>query len=134
MTIGTAGGANATMANRHGLCAVPGETSGRWPEAKQVKEPQWHGFNPKTVRGDRGYHAEHFVHGLRELEVVLYPSSVGRALRVVCTAAHRASQSVRERIEEIFGWTKMSECLRKTRYRGVDCTYAQQHTWWLRAF
>lgn len=125
-------GAHATMENRHGLCVLfEVKPAVGAPEAKvavaQVKELQERGFNPKTVGGDRGYHTQNFVHQLRDMGVVPHPArQAGRkALRVVCTAAHQASQRVRKRIEEIFGWTKTTGCFRKTRYRGVERTHAQ---------
>ena len=125
-------GAHATMENRNGLCVLfEVKPAVGAPEAKvalaQVKELQQRGFNPKTVGGDRGYHTEHFVRGLRDAGVVPHPAPKAgpNTLRVVCTAAHQASQRVRKRIEEIFGWTKTIGCFRKSRYRGVDRTHAQ---------
>jgi len=125
-------GAHATMENRNGLCVLfDVKPAVGAPEAKvavaQIKELQERGLNPKTVGGDRGYHTEHFVDGLREMGVVPHPAlQRGRkTLRVVCTAAHQASQRVRKRIEEIFGWTKTTGCFRKTRYRGAERTHAQ---------
>jgi len=46
-------------------------------------------------------------------------------LHVLLSTAHTISQRVRKRIEEIFGWTKTTSCLRKSRYRGVERTHAQ---------
>ena len=47
-----------------------------------------------------------------------------KTLHVLLTLAHAASQNVRKRIEEIFGWTKTTGCFRKSRYRGVERTHA----------
>jgi hypothetical protein len=33
---------------------------------------------------------------------------------------YQVSQKIRKRAEEIFGWLKTVECLRKTRHRGLD--------------
>ncbi len=43
---------------------------------------------------------------------------------MICPAAHAASQKVRKRIAEIFGWSKTTGCFRKSRYRGVAGTHA----------
>ena len=37
-------------------------------------------------------------------------------------ASYRASQKVRKRVEEIFGWMKTVGGFRRTRYRGVERT------------
>ncbi len=37
-------------------------------------------------------------------------------------AGYRASQKVRKRVEEVFGWMKTVGGLRRTRYRGVERT------------
>ena len=37
-------------------------------------------------------------------------------------AGYRASQKVRKRVEEVFGWMKAVGGLRRTRYRGVERT------------
>lgn len=122
---------HATMENRNGLCVLfevhPAVGA---PESQvaveQAGELRNRGFKPKTNGGDKGYHTEQFVTGMRELGIVPHPALKAgqRTLRVVCTAAHAASQKVRKRIEEIFGWTKTTGCFRKTRYRGVERTHA----------
>ncbi len=43
----------------------------------------------------------------------------GRTTRHV---SYRASQKVRKRLEEVFGWMKTVGGLRRTRYRGVERT------------
>lgn len=42
---------------------------------------------------------------------------------VILNAAHKASQRVRKRIEEIYGWIKTTGAFRKSRYRGVARTH-----------
>ena len=37
-------------------------------------------------------------------------------------ASYRASQKVRKRVEEVFGWMKTVGGFRRTRYRGVERT------------
>lgn len=123
---------HATMENRHGLCVLfdvhPAVGA---PESQvaveQAVELRNRGFKPKTNGGDKGYHTAEFVTGMRELDIVPHPALKAgqKTLRVVCTAAHAASQKVRKRIEEIFGWTKTTGCFRKSRYHGVERTHAQ---------
>lgn len=123
---------HATMENRHGLCVLfevrPAVGA---PESQvaveQAVELRNRGFKPKSNGGDKGYHTAAFVTGMRELGIVPHPALKAgqKTLRVVCTAAHAASQKVRKRIEEIFGWAKTTGCFRKSRYRGVERTHAQ---------
>lgn len=123
---------HATMENRHGLCVLFDVTPAVGaPESAvavdQVTELCHRGFTPKTVGGDKGYHSKEFVHGLREQGVVPHPARRDgqKTLHVLLTLAHAASQKVRKRIEEIFGWAKTTGCFRKSRYLGVDRTHAQ---------
>jgi transposase len=123
---------HATMENRHGLCVLfDVKPSVGAPElsvaVEQLAELRQRGLRPKTIGGDKGYHTREFVQGARKLGVVPHPARKDgqRTLRVVLTAAHAASQRVRKRIEEIFGWAKTTGCFRKSRYRGVDRTHAQ---------
>ena len=122
---------HATMENRNGLCvifevhpAVGAPESA--VEVDQAVELRNRGFKPKTNGAVKGYHTEEFVRGMRELDIVPHPALKAgqKTLRVVCTAAHAASQKVRKRIEEIIGWTKTTGCFRKSRYRGVERTHA----------
>ena len=122
---------HATMENRHGLCVLfeVHQAVGA-PESAvavaQAVELHNRGFKPKTTGGDKGYHTQEFVTGMREQGIVPHPALKRgqKTLRVVCTAAHAASQKVRKRIEEIFGWSKTTGCFRKSRYRGVERTHA----------
>lgn len=123
---------HATMENRNGLCVLfdikPAVGA---PEAAvavdQMVELRNRGFKPKTVGGDKGYHTQELVVGMRENGIVPHPARKDRqkTLHVLLTAAHSASQKVRKRIEQIFGWSKTTGCFRKTRYRGVERTHAQ---------
>lgn len=122
---------HATMENRHGLCVLfevhPAVGA---PESQvaveQAVELRNRGFKPKSTGADKGYHTAEFVRGMRALDIVPHPALKAgqKTLRVVCSAAHAASQKVRKRIEEIFGWTKTTGCFRKSRYRGVERTHA----------
>lgn len=90
-------------------------------------ELQNRGFKPKTVGGDTSYHTKEFVSGERENGIVPHPARKDgqKTLHVLLTAAHSASQKVRKRIEQVFGWSKTTGCFRKSRYRGVERTHAQ---------
>ena len=123
---------HATMENRNGLCVLfdikPAVGA---PESAvavdQMVELRNRGFKPKTVGGDKGYHTKEFVAGAREHGIVPHPArkSGQKTLHVLLTAPHSASQKVRKRIEQIFGWSKTTGCFRKSRYRGVERTHAQ---------
>jgi transposase len=124
-------GAHAVMENRHGLCVLFNVRSGVGePEpqvaVEQIKQLQERGFTPKTVGGDKGYHTQEFVTGLRETGVEAHPAiRADRDLMgVVVDAAHAVSLTIRKRIEEVFGWTKTTGGFRKSRYRGVERTQA----------
>ena len=43
---------------------------------------------------------------------------------LIITAGYVASQRVRKRIEEFFGWTKKVARMRQTRHRGIVCVSA----------
>jgi transposase len=123
---------HATMENRNGLCVLfEVKPAVGAPEptvaVEQMIELQNRGFAPKTVGGDKGYHTEEFVSGLRAQGIVPHPARKNgkKTLHVLLTAAHAISQRIRKRIEEIFGWSKTTGCFRKSRYRGVERTHAQ---------
>ena len=112
---------HATMENRHGLCVLfDVKPAVGAPESavavEQAIELYNRGFKPKTNGADKGYHTQEFVTGMRELEIVPHPARKAgqKSLRVICTAAHAASQKVRKRIEEIFGWAKISSMRLRT--------------------
>ncbi len=123
---------HATMENRNGLCVLfevhPAVGASEPSVAvEQMSELRNRGFRPKTVGADKGYYAQEFVSGLRDQGIVPHPARPDgrKSLHVLLTSAHAASQKVRKRIEEIFGWAKTTGCFRKTRYRGVERTHAQ---------
>lgn len=122
---------HVTMENRDGLCVLFEVHPAVGARESQVAEEhavelQGRGFRPKTNGSGNGYHTDEFVAGMRELGFVPHPVLKGgsKTLLVVCTAAHAASRKVRRRIEEIFGWTKTTVCVRKTRYRSIERTHA----------
>ena len=77
-----------------------------------------------TLGADKGYDAADFVAELRELNVT--PRVARKTRRSALdgrTSRHRsyaASQLIRKRIEEVFGWIKTIAGLRKTKLRGRD--------------
>jgi hypothetical protein len=78
-----------------------------------------------TLGADQGYDAKDLVMELRELNVrpPIAQNSRGRRSAIDRrTTRHRgyaASQRIRKRIEEAFGWIKTVAGLKKTRFRGL---------------
>ncbi|WP_316980469.1 IS5 family transposase [Shumkonia mesophila] len=79
-----------------------------------------------TLGADRGYDAADFVEELRTLNVrphVAQNTSRRRSAidgRTTRHPGYAASQRIRKRIEEAFGWIKTVAGLRKTKLRGLD--------------
>jgi transposase len=86
-----------------------------------------HGDRPRavTLGADKGYDAKDFVMELRERNVrphIAQNSSGRRSAidrRTTRHPGYAASQRLRKRIEEAFGWIKTVAGLRKTRFRGL---------------
>jgi len=124
-------GAHAVMENRHGLCVL-------FDVRSAVGEPESHvaveqmgslrerGFTPQTVGGDKGYHTEAFVTGVRQAGIEPHVAFHARRnlMGMAATVTREVSQRIRKRIEEIFGWTKTTGGFRKSRYRGIAKTNA----------
>jgi transposase len=125
---------HAVMENRTGLCVLfevtpsVGVTESQAALA-QVGQLLERDFNPTTVGADKGYHNKEFVQGCREAGVAPHVAEVkdrkveGFDQRTK-KQGYEASQRIRKRIEEIFGWMKTTGGLRKTRYCGVERTNA----------
>ncbi len=79
-----------------------------------------------TLGADRGYDAAEFVEELRTLNVrphVAQNTSGRRSAidrRTTRHAGYAASQRIRKRIEEAFGWIKTVAGMRKTKLRGLE--------------
>jgi len=74
-----------------------------------------------TLGADAGYDAKSFVHELRERGVTPHVAQKRHSAidgRTTRHAGYSASQCVRKRAEQIFGWLKTIGGLRKTRYKG----------------
>ena len=80
---------------------------------------------PVTLGGDRGYDAADFVEELRGINVrphVAQNTSGRRSAidkRTTRHSGYAASQRIRKRIEEAFGWIKTVAGLRQTKLRGL---------------
>lgn len=119
---------HALMENRNGLivdaCLTRADGHAERIAALHMIEPR--GDRPRriTLGADKGYDAEDFVSELRSLNVAPHVAAKARrsALdgRTTRHAGYRASQIVRKRIEEAFGWAKATAGLRKARHRGLD--------------
>jgi hypothetical protein len=78
-----------------------------------------------TLAADRAYDAADFVMEVRELNATPHvaQNTAGRRSgidgRTTRHAGYAASQRVRKRIEEFFGWAKAAAGLRKTKFRGL---------------
>jgi transposase len=78
-----------------------------------------------TLGADKGYDTADFVMEVRELNAVPHvaQNTAGRRSaidgRTTRHPGYAASQRIRKRIEEFFGWTKSPAGHRKTRFRGL---------------
>jgi IS5 family transposase len=77
-----------------------------------------------TLGADKGYDTEDFVNELRSMNVMPHvaQNTTGRSSaidgRTARHAGYAASQRIRKRIEEAFGWIKSVAGQDKTRFRG----------------
>jgi hypothetical protein len=80
------------------------------------------------VGADKSYHTSEFVAVTRKLGIVPHPARKEgqKTLHALLTSTHAASQKVRQRIKQILGWTKTTGCFRKSRYRSVQYSHAQE--------
>src|SRR5438552_3699593 len=121
----------ALMENRHGMLvdfqvtAATG-TAARDVVPRLINEARLRGFHPRTLGADTGYDTLECVRTLRAHGVTPHvaQTTTGRRSavdrRTTIGLGYVASQKVRKRIEEIFGWMKTVGGLRKTRYRGLE--------------
>jgi transposase len=117
------------MENRSGLlvstCLTPADGHAERVAALHMIEPYAERPGRVTLGGDKAYDAEDFVNELRTLHVTPHvaqntgnrSSAIdGRTTR---HGGYLASQRIRKRIEEAFGWIKTVAGQQKTRFRGV---------------
>ena len=124
-------GGNALMENRNGLLVDfrINEISGTLEREAAVEMLAENVDGSATVGGDKNYDSDAFVTAVREQGITPHvaqniTSHRGSNIdsRTTRHAGYRASQIVRRRIEQIFGWMKGSGGLARSRFRGVERT------------
>lgn len=117
------------MENRNGLLvdAPLTRVSGHAERlaALDMIEPRADRPDAITLGGDKGFDAPDFVMELREINVTphIARNTTRRSAidgRTTRHPGYAATQRIRKRIEEGFGWMKTIAGLRKTKYRGVE--------------
>jgi transposase len=118
------------MENRSGLlvdaCLTPADGHAERVAALFMIEPHADRPRPITLGGDKNYDVEDFVNELRSMRVTPHvaQNSSGRRSaidgRTTRHDGYAASQRIRKRIEEAFGWIKTVGGQAKTRYRGIE--------------
>jgi len=118
---------HALMENRSGLvvdaCLTPADGHAERIAALHMIEPRADRPASVTLGADKGYDAADFVNELRSMNIVPHVAAKARGSaidgRTTRHAGYKASQRIRKRIEEVFGWTKSAAGLRKTKHRGL---------------
>ena len=118
---------HALMENRSGLvvdaCLTQADGHAERIAALHMIEPRADRPGRITLGADKGYDTEDFVNELRTLNVAPHVAAKakGSAIdgRTTRHPGYKASQVIRKRIEEAFGWTKSAAGLRKARHRGL---------------
>jgi transposase len=116
------------MENRNGLIVdalLTPATGTAEREAAEAMLGRQAGRHRASLGADKGYDAASFVTRVRALNVtphVAQNTSRRSAIdgRTTRHPGYQASQRVRKRIEEAFGWIKTVGGLRKTRHRGTE--------------
>ncbi len=128
-------GAHALMENRNGLLvdlSVTSATGKSEEEGAQgmLQRQARRGIKPRTLGGDKGYDRRGFIAFLRSRKITPHVAQNlerqgGSAIdgRTTRHEAYGVSQSIRKKVEEIFGWMKAIGGFRKTRYKGVRRTH-----------
>lgn len=127
-------GAHALMENRYGLLVdikvTAADRASEWEAAEDMlKRQRRKGVKPKTLGADKGYDTRDFVAMLRGRKITPHVAANtarkgGSAIdgRTTRHAGYSISQRIRKRVEEIFGWMKVTGGFRKTRFKGRDKT------------
>jgi transposase len=129
---------HALMDNRHGFItdvSVSASIGVTEPEAALalLERQRRKRLRPASVGGDKGYYTQKFVKALVANKIAAHIAQddnrpiVGSYVGRVNARAYRASQIVRKRIEQFWGWGKTVGGLRKTRFRGVERTAQLAH-------
>lgn len=125
---------HSLMENRSGLlvdaCLTRADGHAERVAALHMVEPRADRPRAVTLGADKAYDAEDFVNELRAMRVTPHvaqnqwegPGGRRSAIdgRTTRHGSYVASQRIRKRIEEAFGWIKDVGGQRKTRFRGVD--------------
>jgi IS5 family transposase len=116
-------GAHALTENRNGILKdlQVSEANGRCEREAALQMVDTHVGRAATLGADAAYNTKDFVAACRDRGVT--PHVAGKKSSAIDgrTTRHRgyeASQKVRKRIEQVFGWLKTIGGLRKTRYKG----------------
>jgi len=118
---------HALMENRSGLivdaCLTRADGHAERVAALAMIEPRADRPGRITLGADKGYDAEDFVNELRSMNIVPHVAAKIRSsaidARTTRHAGYRASQIVRKRIEEAFGWAKAAAGFARARHRGL---------------
>lgn len=124
---------HAMMENRNGLLVdvrvLEANGKAEREAALAMIDDASRGHEPVTLGADKGYDTRDFVASCRARGVTPHVAKNEHARRSSAIdgrttrhAGYRASQIVRRRIEQIFGWMKTWGGLRRTRWRGVAKT------------
>ena len=121
---------HALMENRHGLlvdaCLTLADGHAERVAALHMIEPRADRPTAITLGADKAYDAQDFVNELRSMNVTPHVAQIsgrrgstvdGRTTR---HGGYAASQRIRKRIEEAFGWIKTIAGQEKTSFRGRD--------------
>ena len=125
--------AHALMENRNGMLVdfqltEAGGTAERDAVPRLLDQARERHFRPKTLGADKGYDTRDCVAEMRARKVTPHVArnTSGRRSaidgRTTRHPGYAASQRVRKRVEEIFGWMKTVGGFRRTRHRGLDKT------------
>ncbi len=120
---------HALMENRSGLlvegCVTPADGHAERVAALHMIEPRAERPRAITLGADKGYDAEDFINELRSMKVTPHVAQNTRGRRSAIDgrttrhAGYAASQRIRKRVEEAFGWIKTIAGQDKTRFRGT---------------
>ncbi len=124
---------HALMENRHGLLVDFQITQATGTAERDMvpvllDEARERGFRPRTLGADKGYDTRACVAAMRKRKVTPHvtQNTNGRRSaidgRTTSWPGYLASQHIRKRVEEIFGWLKTIGGFRRSRYRGVART------------
>jgi transposase len=120
---------NALMENRNGLIAdfliLPATGLAEREAALEMLDRTVPGTKRITLGADKGYDVASFIDALRERNVTPHVAAKDTSRldqRTLRHGGYSVSQTIRKRVEEIFGWLKTVGNFRRTRYRGVART------------